>query len=339
MTTASHSNLHFAKCFVGIFVSYWVFGIVQEWITRHSYGPNKERYTFTYCLVFVQCLANTIVAKLIIASHSAEKKKKTADTTKVWMFPLCALTYMCAMLASNEALQHVSYPTQVIGKSIKPVPVMILGVLLAGKRYRSIKYAAILMIVTGIVLFMKKDHVAKESNNDKPLIGFGEILLLLSLAADGLTGAVQDKMNSQHRTDPHQMMYNMNFWSTLYLAVAILGSGEIVEFLVFVSKYQSVLGYMALLSVCGSVGQHFIFSTITAFGPLRCSLVTTTRKFFTVLGSVFLFNNPISSKQWIGVALVFIGLAIDSKYGKEIKKSETTEKVIHQKKHVNNKQY
>jgi hypothetical protein len=25
------------------------------------------------------------------------------------------------MLASNEALQHVSYPTQVIGKSIKPV--------------------------------------------------------------------------------------------------------------------------------------------------------------------------------------------------------------------------
>jgi UDP-galactose transporter B1 len=37
------------------------------------------------------------------------------------------------------------------------------------------------------------------------------------------------------------------------------------------------------------------------------------------LGSVFLFGNPMSSKQWIGSILVFIGLAIDSKYGKEIK--------------------
>ena len=62
---------------------------------------------------------------------------------------MCALTYMAAMLASNEALQHVSYPTQVIGKSIKPVPVMIFGVLIAAKRYHVLKYLAILMVVIG----------------------------------------------------------------------------------------------------------------------------------------------------------------------------------------------
>jgi UDP-galactose transporter B1 len=53
------------------------------------------------------------------------------------------------MLASNEALQHVSYPTQVIGKSIKPVPVMLFGVFIAGKRYPIMKYLAILMVVLG----------------------------------------------------------------------------------------------------------------------------------------------------------------------------------------------
>jgi solute carrier family 35 (UDP-galactose transporter), member B1 len=53
------------------------------------------------------------------------------------------------MLASNEALRHVSYPTQVLGKSIKPVPIMLLGVAIAGKRYHLMKYLGVLMIVIG----------------------------------------------------------------------------------------------------------------------------------------------------------------------------------------------
>jgi UDP-galactose transporter B1 len=65
------------------------------------------------------------------------------------MHALCSLTYLGAMLASNEALQHVSYPTQVLGKSIKPVPVMILGVLIARKKYRLLKYLGVMMIVLG----------------------------------------------------------------------------------------------------------------------------------------------------------------------------------------------
>jgi hypothetical protein len=34
----------------------------------------------------------------------------------------------------------------------------------------------------------------------------------------------------------------------------------------------------------------------------------------------------MSAKQWLGSVLVFIGLAIDSKYGKEIKKEKKHEK-------------
>jgi UDP-galactose transporter B1 len=143
------------------------------------------------------------------------------------MFPVCALTYLLAMLASNEALQHVSYPTQVLGKSIKPVPVMLFGVFIAKKRYHFAKYVGVLFIVIGIALFMHKgDKGDKRPPLDDPLpnhpyalIGFGEALLLLSLAMDGLTGAVQDKMNGNHKTNPHTMMYNMNLWSCLYLFI------------------------------------------------------------------------------------------------------------------------
>lgn len=47
--------------------------------------------------------------------------------------------------------------------------------------------------------------------------------------------------------------------------------------------------------------------TVVYFGPLTCSIVTTTRKFFTILGSVILFGNVMSTMQWVGTVLVFLG--------------------------------
>lgn len=47
--------------------------------------------------------------------------------------------------------------------------------------------------------------------------------------------------------------------------------------------------------------------TVVSFGPLTCSIVTTTRKFFTILGSVLLFGNVMMSLQWVGTVLVFLG--------------------------------
>ena len=69
---------------------------------------------------------------------------------------------------------------------------------------------------------MRKESSTKDDplpNHQFALLGFGEILLLISLAMDGLTGAIQDQMNSNHRTDPHKMMYNMNLWSCFYLFI------------------------------------------------------------------------------------------------------------------------
>ena len=46
------------------------------------------------------------------------------------------------MLASNASLKWVNYPTQVLGKSCKPIPVMILGVFLAGTFSKPFYYIA-----------------------------------------------------------------------------------------------------------------------------------------------------------------------------------------------------
>ena len=94
---------------------------------------------------------------------------------------------------------------QVVGKSCKPIPVMLLGVLFGRKKYPLLKYFFVFLIVIGVAMFMYKDKtpVAAKTGEgaDKAkadaifdiwsYIGIGELLLLLSLTCDGLTGAVQ----------------------------------------------------------------------------------------------------------------------------------------------------
>ncbi|EEC05610.1 UDP-galactose transporter, putative [Ixodes scapularis] len=65
---------------------------------------------------------------------------------------------------------------QVVGKSCKPIPVMVLGVLIGGKRYSLSKYLSILVVVLGVGLFIYKDK--KASQTTQSITGTGELLLV-----------------------------------------------------------------------------------------------------------------------------------------------------------------
>lgn len=312
-------NLKFILYAAGIGLSYWYFGILQEKITRTKHEPGGEKFTCTMTLVLLQCILNTIFAKFMLSFIMKQGK----DHTKKSYFGICSLTYLTAMVSSNMALRHVNYPTQVIGKSCKPIPIMILGVLLGKRSHPFKKYVFVSLIVAGVALFMYKKDLSfspsadtgdSKSITEKLLeaIGPGELLLLLSLMMDGLTGAIQERMKAEHKTKSGHMMYQINLWSTVYLLVATLATGELGSFHQFIMRHPNLIPDIALFSSLSAIGQLFIFLTVAEFGPLPCSIVTTTRKFFTVLTSVFLFGNTLTRTQWTGTTLVFTGLALDA---------------------------
>ena len=51
----------------------------------------------------------------------------------------------------------------------------------------------------------------------------------------------------------------------------------------------------------------FVIFQVVTFGPLTTSVITTTRKFFTIFFSVLIFRNPMSVRQWLATLLVFAG--------------------------------
>uniref|UniRef100_A0A3Q3E1V3 Solute carrier family 35 member B1 n=1 Tax=Labrus bergylta TaxID=56723 RepID=A0A3Q3E1V3_9LABR len=309
-------RVRFAVCFLGVFVCYFYYGILQETITRGDYGQgdNKEKFRFARTLVLIQCVISALFAKFLIQFFEGSKP----DTTKSWLYGVCSLSYLGAMVSSNSALLYVNYPTQVnlpISKTL-----MILGVTILRKKYPLAKYLCVLLIVSGVALFLYKPNKSSAVADDH-VFGFGEILLLVSLTLDGLTGVAQDHMRARFQTSANHMMLNINLWSTLVLGLAVLWTGEVWDFLSFTERNPSIIYNILLFGVTSALGQTFIFMTVVYFGPLTCSIVTTTRKFFTILGSVILFGNVMSTMQWVGTILVFLGLGFDAKFGKGPKKT------------------
>lgn len=127
-----NNKVKFLICAVGIFVCFILYGLAQQRIFSETYGEgdNAEKFTYTFSLVFVQCIFNALFASIVI--HVVCKQEEE-DTTRLAYYVAASLTYLIAMVGTNTALRYVNYPTQVIGKSAKPIPVMVLGVLL-GKR-------------------------------------------------------------------------------------------------------------------------------------------------------------------------------------------------------------
>lgn len=96
------------------------------------------------------------------------------------------------------------FPVQVLFKSCKPVPVMFFGTML-GKRYPLQKYVNVVIITTGVALFMGG---GSSSGGGETSI-LGAMMLSISLCFDGATGAYEDKLMGQDHVEPFDLMYNI----------------------------------------------------------------------------------------------------------------------------------
>lgn len=99
---------------------------------------------------------------------------------------------------------------------------MIVGVLVGKKMYSLLKYLFTMLIA----LFMYKDKAGKASGGSDSLVGVGEVLLLVYLTCDSLTGAVQEWMKLEHQTKSGLMMaMPSGRWTTCLWPWPSLGRG------------------------------------------------------------------------------------------------------------------
>ena len=167
----------------GIFLSYSVLAVQQENVYKRAYGGEYFKYTF------VALVAERGVNALVGYAGMLALGRSGLTIPHRDIFA-SGISQMFAMAGSNEALRYVSYPTQVLGKSCKMVPVMAGGVLLGGKKFSALEYLQVALITAGVCifnLFGKSKAGGADSSYGHALIGF-------SLLMDAVTGGLQDRV-------------------------------------------------------------------------------------------------------------------------------------------------
>lgn len=248
----------------------------------------------------------------------------------------CALFITSAAPFGFAALSHISYPAMVLGKSCKLVPVMLMNVLLYRRAFAPHKYLVVALVTAGITLFMafgsssSKKHASSATGADgHPALrhnALGIAYLLVNLALDGATNSTQDEIFARHRVSGQQMMLWINVFCTLLTAAlsvlplphipvlhpSAAGTAELSGALAFVRAHPSVVSPLAQFALTGALGQLFIFETLQHFGSLTLVTVTLTRKLFTMLLSVVVYNHKLTLGQWAGAGIVFAGISVEA---------------------------
>lgn len=173
-----------------------------------------------------------------------------------------------------------------------------------GKRYDLRKYVNVVMIVSGVALFMGGGDNNKGGKNDSEKSTssqmFGILLLFISLCFDGGTGAYEDKLMSVHSVQPFDLMYNIQLGKTILAGVSLLVLNQVH---IFVQMCQEMGWLLLALGLSGAVGQVFIFVTIAKFGALTCSIIGLARKITTLLASIYFYGHHLNGMQVSGLVI------------------------------------
>ncbi|KAK3692359.1 UAA transporter family-domain-containing protein [Podospora appendiculata] len=325
-------------CVAGIYASFISWAYLQEKLTTTSYGPAGERFKYSVFLLTIQSLFAAAGGKLFMLSTTpAGQPSASMIPSRAILPPLLLVAFTNALAApfGYAALAHIDYITYTLAKSCKLLPIMFLHITLFQKRYPLYKYLVVAAVTSGVAVFTlhsgsKKRHTATTTHSGQT--AWGLLLLAINLLFDGLTNSTQDYIFSTFAYSGPQMMAANSLLSSVLTGTYLLlspwlvhtplgrwfgmdvasgGGGELAEALAFMQRnpaaWWDVLGF----ALFGSVGQVFIFKTLSAFSSVLLVTVTVTRKMFTMILSVVAFGHRLSEMQWLGVGLVFGGIGVE----------------------------
>ena len=315
MATASPSinNNHQSKakraglilfCFTGICICYLCYGIILEELnasTRHK--------SITTFLLSTQSANNALFAYILNRWDSSWNSAKvvypqdndaSSRTLNHNLLLLASFCYFAAMSCTNESLQYVTYPSATLAKSCKLIPTMLMGYYVEDLRYKKGEVVGVILITVGIVVFNLSRITSDASSEEERDHPFGIFLLIVSLLIDGMTNSCQGLLKRSSGNYRAPSTFEVMFWTNFYSLFMFFPSSFLLtnhwgNAMTLSMENTSLFLTFAKLNGLAMFGQICIFLTINNFSPLICTIITTTRKFFTILISVLKFGKDCNN--------------------------------------------
>ncbi|KAK4769560.1 hypothetical protein SAY86_027710 [Trapa natans] len=248
----------FLICSSGFFFGYLVNGICEEYVY------NRLQFSYGWYFTFVQGFVYLMLIYL------------NGFTTKQMVNPWKTYVKLSAVLMGSNgltkgSLAFLNYPAQIMFKSTKVLPVMVMGAFIPGlrRKYSVQEYISAMLLVVGLILFTLAD--AKTSPNFS-LIGI--MMITAALVFDAFLGNLQEAIFTMN---PETTQMEMLFCSTVvgmpFLIPPMVLTGELFKAWSSCSQHPYVYGVLIFEAMATFIGQVSVLSLIALFGAATTAMV------------------------------------------------------------------
>ena len=301
---------------VGIYTSFLLQGIAHEKLI--SYYHFKESLFMTL-VQFISYMMFSIRYGISIIL----KKKQLIAPFKLYI--ITAISLGASMTLANVAAMNLSYPTEVLFRSSKLIPVMIGNIIFLQKWPKPMDVAAVFLIVGGLIGISLGDFKGKNKFNS-----VGIIAVIGSLVADAAASNLEDKTLSVYGASSDELVSTLYGVGSVMVGTLSIVTGDFASALKRIQENPSCIPYFICFGALGSVGIQFIYLIMKNFGSLTTVMMTSFRKAMTVCLSFLVYKD----KKFTTYHL-FSLISIASGMGLNIAEKEMSKKQEEEKDHQN----
>ncbi|BFF89320.1 adenosine 3'-phospho 5'-phosphosulfate transporter 1 [Drosophila madeirensis] len=303
--TSSQEAVQLLWCFGGLMVSYLTWGVLQEKIMTQKYlnfSGESSKFKDSQFLVF----ANRLLAFVVALIYLQWQPSPTRHRAPLYKYSFASFSNIMSAWFQYEALKFVNFPTQVLAKSCKIIPVMVMGKIMSKAKYESYEYVTAVLISLGMIFFMSGSADGNKASGVTTLTGV--FLLSLYMVFDSFTANWQGSLFKSYGMTSLQMMCGVNLFSSIFTGASLSMQGGFMDSLSFATEHPKFVFDMVVLSICSAVGQLFIYHTIDVFGPVVFTIIMTLRQAVAIMLSCFIYNHRVSALGIFGVLIVFVAI-------------------------------
>jgi hypothetical protein len=104
-------------CALGLIISFTIWGLIQERMLTQAYG--NDYFEYSYGLVFLNRLGGLLLSGFLMKYYNVPWVH-----SPLWEYSFPSVANMLSSWCQYEALKYVSFPTQMLAKAFKILPVM-----------------------------------------------------------------------------------------------------------------------------------------------------------------------------------------------------------------------
>lgn len=239
-----------------------------------------------------------------------------------WLLPV-AIFYAVSMLNNYALAFDIPIPFHIVFRSGGTVTTMALGFLL-GKRYSILQVTGVIILSAGVILstFGQQQQQQQISHTDRHSSTnmFGVMILLVATILGSLQGVVGEKIYAKYGRHWRESLFYTHFLS-LFLFIPLVPSISTQIFALarhppFLTVGSIQVSKQILMLLLNAVTQYLCVRGVNNLAghmsALTVTIVLNLRKFTSLLLSVYIFGNKMSSSTVSGTIMVFSGALLYS---------------------------